>query len=25
VTVLDPPYFASDGTLLAPGQHIHAG
>ena len=25
VTVLDPPYFAPDGTLLAPGQHIHAG
>jgi molybdate transport system ATP-binding protein len=24
VTVLDPPYFAADGTLLAPGQHIHA-
>jgi ABC-type sulfate/molybdate transport systems ATPase subunit len=25
VTVLDPPCFAPDGTLLAPGQHIHAG
>lgn len=24
VTVLDPPYFAPDGTLLAPGQHIPA-
>ncbi len=24
VTVLDPPYFGPDGTLLAPGQHIHA-
>ena len=25
VTLLDPPYFGQDGTLLAPGEHIRAG
>jgi ABC-type sugar transport system ATPase subunit len=25
VTLLDPPYFAPDGTLLTPGQHIRTG
>jgi len=24
VTVLDPPYFAADGVLLTPGQHIRS-